>query len=140
MYALTPIQRRDFNRYSFKLFIQYSTIMKTFLAAIALMMGLTIQAQSTDNKPITTTFWVAGVCGMCEQTIERALDTKGVVTADFVLASNQLTITYKPKKISENQIHTLLNELGYDTEKSTCTPEQYKRVHGCCQYRELEKH
>lgn len=114
--------------------------MKNILIACALLFSLTIKAQTTGKAPITTTFWVAGVCGMCEQTIERALDVKGVITADFVLASNQLTVTYKPNKISETQIHTLLNEVGYDTEKSTCTSEQYKRVHGCCQYRELEKH
>lgn len=114
--------------------------MKNILIAFGLLFGLSVHAQSIDKKPITTTFWVAGVCGMCEQTIENAVDVPGVITADFVLASNQLTITYKPKKITEAQIHALLNEAGYDTEKSTCTAEQYKRVHGCCQYRELEKH
>jgi hypothetical protein len=51
-----------------------------------------------------------------------------------------LTVTYKPKKITEIQIHGILNEAGYDTEKSTCSDEQYARVHGCCKYRELEKH
>ena len=96
--------------------------------------------QKTDNKPVTTSFWVAGVCGMCEQTIEATLDTKGVIKADFSLSNNLLTVTYKPKKISEQQLHVLLNEAGYDTEKSTCTDEQYARVHGCCKYRELEKH
>lgn len=110
-----------------------------FLIVIALT-GLHLSAQKPNKSPITTSFWVAGVCGMCEQTIERALDVKGAITADFELASNKLTITYKPNKISEPQIHALLNEVGYDTEKSTCSEEQYKRVHGCCQYRELEKH
>jgi copper chaperone CopZ len=114
--------------------------MKNILIAFSLLFSLTVKAQSNNKKPITTTFWVAGVCGMCEQTIENAVDVKGVIKADFVLASNLLTITYKPNKISETQIHSLLNEVGYDTEKSTCTTEQYKRVHGCCQYRELEKH
>jgi hypothetical protein len=113
---------------------------KTFIFLLILSISASAFSQKTDNKPITTTFWVAGVCGMCEQTIERVLDTKGILKADFVLASNQLTVTYKPNKISEAKIHTLLNEVGYDTEKSTCNEEQYKRVHGCCQYRELEKH
>jgi mercuric ion binding protein len=77
---------------------------------------------------------------MCEKTIETAMDTKGIVQADFELSNNLLTITYKPSKISEAEIHTLLNEAGYDTEKSTCSEEQYARVHGCCKYRELKKH
>ncbi len=47
-----------------------------------------------------------------------------------------------PTKISAEQIrlHELLNDAGYDTEKKTCTSEQYSRVHSCCQYREQEKH
>jgi mercuric ion binding protein len=110
-----------------------------FLIAIALT-GLHLSAQKPNKTPITTSFWVAGVCGMCEKTIESAMDTKGILQADFSLSNNLLTITYKPTKISEAQIHALLNEAGYDTEKSTCTEEQYARVHGCCKYRELEKH
>lgn len=95
---------------------------------------------SQGKKAETTTFWVAGVCGMCEETIEKAVDTKGVLNADYNLENNKLTITYKPKKISLNKIHELINEVGYDTEKSTCSDAQYDRVHGCCKYRELEKH
>ncbi|MFN5621067.1 MAG: heavy-metal-associated domain-containing protein [Flavobacteriales bacterium] len=115
--------------------------MKPIILLISILLtALTLSAQTTDNKPITTSFWVAGVCGMCEQTIEATMDTKGILKADFSLSNNMLTVTYKPRKISESQIHTLLNEAGYDTEKSTCSDEQYTRVHGCCKYRELEKH
>jgi copper chaperone CopZ len=112
--------------------------------AITLFLTLAISvaafSQKVDKKPITTTFWVAGVCGMCEKSIEATLDTKGILKADFQLSHNLLTVTYKPSKITETEIHVLLNEAGYDTEKSTCTDEQYARVHGCCKYRELEKH
>jgi mercuric ion binding protein len=122
---------------------QYHTLCemkKAILILIILAGSICGYTQKTDNKPVTTSFWVAGVCGMCEQTIEAALDAKGVIKADFSLSNNLLTVTYKPKKISEQQLHVLLNEAGYDTEKSTCTDEQYARVHGCCKYRELEKH
>jgi mercuric ion binding protein len=113
---------------------------KAFLLLFILSVSICGFSQKADNKPVTTTFWVAGVCGMCEKTIEAALDTKGILKADFSLSNNMLTVTYKPKKISESKLHQLLNEVGYDTEKSTCTAEQYARVHGCCKYRELEKH
>jgi mercuric ion binding protein len=95
---------------------------------------------SQDKKAVTTTFWVAGTCGMCEETIEKAMDTKGIVSADFVLATNQLTVTYRPSKISLEHIHSILNDAGYDTDKSVCNEEQYNRVHDCCRYRELAKH
>jgi len=113
---------------------------KAFILLLTLTISVSAFSQKTDNKPITATFWVAGVCGMCEKSIEAALDTKGILQADFQLSNNLLTVTYKPSKITEAQIHALLNETGYDTEKSTCTDEQYARVHGCCKYRELEKH
>lgn len=109
-----------------------------FILGIALFGIQTANAQ--DKKVITTKFWVAGVCGMCETAIEKTMDTKGVVTADYDLTTNTLTVTYNSKKVTEESLHRLLNEAGYDTEKSTCSDEQYKRVHGCCQYRELEKH
>jgi copper chaperone CopZ len=97
-------------------------------------------AYAQDKKVITTKFWVAGICGLCEETIEKTMDTKGVISADYDLQSNMLTVTYKTNKMSEDKLHQLLNEAGYDTEKSTCSEEQYSRVHGCCKYREQEKH
>lgn len=117
--------------------------MKNILIKFTLILAIGFisnTAFAQQKKVETTTFWVAGVCGMCEETIEKALDTKGIIQADYNLATNQLTVTYKTKKISLEQIHHLLNEAGYDTESSICTDEQYSRVHGCCKYRELDKH
>jgi len=112
---------------------------KTTILTIALAL-CSIVSFSQTQKTITTTFWVAGICGMCEETIEKAMDTKGIVVADYSLETNKLTLTYKPDKISIGKIHALLNDAGYDTEKSICTPEQYSNVHDCCKYREDAKH
>ncbi len=113
-------------------------IFKTLI--VGCLISLSINGYSQSKKVETTTFWVAGICGMCEETIEGAMDAKGIISADYNLETNQLTVTYRPKKISLDQIHHLLNEVGYDTEKSICTDAQYSRVHGCCQYRQQEKH
>ena len=113
---------------------------KIFITLLIFSVSASAFSQKANKNPITATFWVAGVCGMCEKSIEAALDTKGIIKADFQLADNMLTVTYKPTKITEEQIHALINDAGYDTEKSTCTDAQYARVHGCCKYRELEKH
>lgn len=112
----------------------------SYFLAIILMIASAGPLFAQVSKPVTTTFWVAGICGLCEEVIEKAMDTKGVVSADYVLETNQLTVTYKPKKISEDRLHEMLNEAGYDTEKKTCTKEQYSHVHSCCHYREQEKH
>lgn len=103
---------------------------------IALMMSATtLWSQKTEAN-----FWVAGLCGMCEKTIENALDKPGVVFADYDLKTHRVRVVYKSKKISEEQLHRWLNEAGYDTEKSKATQEQYSRVHDCCRYRELQEH
>jgi copper chaperone CopZ len=98
------------------------------------------QTNAQDPKTITTSFWVASVCQTCKATIEKAMDTRGIVQASYDLETQMLTVTYKPKKISEAQLHVLLNAVGYDTATSKCSDEQYSRVHHCCRYRELEKH
>lgn len=112
---------------------------KIIILFIALLSASSLFSQ-TSNKPITVKIHVAGICGMCETQIEKALDTKGVVAADYDLESNIATVTYKPKKISEGQLHKVINEMGYDTDKSKASDEQYSRVHDCCKYREQEKH
>lgn len=113
-------------------------IKNIFLTLLIAFMSMSMSAQK--SKTVTTTFWVAGICGMCEEAIEKAMDVKGVIAADYELTTNNLTVIYKPAKVSEDQLHKLLNEVGYDTEKSTCTESQYNLVHDCCRYRELEKH
>lgn len=93
-----------------------------------------------SKKPVTISFHVEGVCSNCEKTIESALDAKGIIEADYNLDTNTATVTYKPTKISEEQIHKLINAKGYDTDKFKATEEEYSKVHDCCRYRELEKH
>ncbi len=110
---------------------------KIFFIAVMAMLSVYVFAQ---NKTEEVTFWVAGVCGMCEKTIENAVDVKGVLMADYNLETHQLRIIYKPKKASVDHLHHLINEAGYDTAKSVATDEQYSRVHGCCKYRSLENH
>jgi copper chaperone CopZ len=112
--------------------------MKNILVLALCMLSLSAFAQKTKNT--TANFWVAGVCGMCEKTIEKAVDVKGVVAFDYNLNTHRLDITFNPAKITIDQIHSLINAAGYDTEKSNATEAQYNRVHGCCKYRTLEQH
>ncbi|MFM7106831.1 MAG: heavy-metal-associated domain-containing protein [Flavobacteriales bacterium] len=112
--------------------------MKTIQLISFLLFPLMLFSQ--DKEPITIKFHVESVCGMCETAIERALDAKGIIAGDYDLESTMATVTYKPWKITEPEIHALINAVGYDTEKSKCTDEQYSKVHGCCKYRELTKH
>ena len=70
------------------------------------MLSFSAFAQKTKNT--TANFWVAGACGMCETTIEKAVDVKGVVAYDYNLTTHRLEITFNPTKITLDKIHSLI--------------------------------
>ncbi len=74
-------------------------------------------AYSQKSKYTTVSFWVGGVCDMCKERIERAVDVKGVRFAEYDLERHELTITFNPSIITEKRIHELLNENGHDHEE-----------------------
>ena len=91
-----------------------------------------------SNKPVTVDLTVGGTCKMCKERIESTVDVKGVKFSEYTLATHNLEITYVPSKISEEQIHTMLNAAGHDTNKSKASEEQYDKIHSCCKYRTHE--
>lgn len=97
-----------------------------------LMLGLSMFAQ----KKAEITFEVSGVCGMCEDRIEKSLDISGVIMADWDRKTKDLTVAYKINKLSETQIHQRVADAGHDTEKVKATDEVYANLHGCCKYRD----
>ena len=79
---------------------------------------------------------VYGVCGMCEQRIEKA-----VIELDFVSHASwdveeQLLSIDTVSGFSESHLHQKINAAGHDTELSKATDKQYGEVHGCCKYRD----
>ena len=107
--------------------------MKFILSIALLVMGFALNAQ---KNIVVDTLWVNGLCGMCEERIEKAMDTKGVITADYDHHTKLLALVYNKKKISEDKIHALINAVGHDTEKSKAPDDVYASIHGCCKYRE----
>jgi hypothetical protein len=114
---------------------QYSTQAILFLTFLTVI-GIAPSFAVIEDKKVEATFGVSGVCGMCEERIESALDVKGIVMADWDIDTKKLHVVFNPSKISEGDIHALLNAVGHDTEKSQATQEQYEGLHGCCKYRE----
>jgi Heavy-metal-associated domain len=113
---------------------------KIIIFLVLLLLSFTLVAKEKEPKTITVRFGVASVCGACEQTIEKAMDAKGIVAADYNLETKILEVIYRPSKIKEADLHRLLNEVGYDTDLSKATDEQYSKVHHCCKYRDMEDH
>ena len=106
--------------------------MKNILIILVTFFTISAKAQ---NKTADTII-VDGVCEMCKDRIESALDVNGIWVADWNLETKELYVVYKSKKISKEQICTLLNEAGHDTEVSKATEEEYLQVHNCCMYRD----
>lgn len=109
---------------------------KYILASLAIITAASAFSQST--KPVTLEMWVAGTCKSCEKRIEAALDTKGILFADYTVKSHTLEVVYKPHKITEEKIHQLINEAGHDTKVSLASDEAYGKVDECCKYRTHE--
>ncbi len=107
------------------------------LFAFVLLMGLS--SSSLWAQKVEVTFWVDGVCGMCEDRIETALlNAKGVWAAEWNTSSHQVSVVYNPKKIKELDLHQAVAAVGHDTKKIKATDAAYAKVHGCCKYRSPE--
>jgi copper chaperone CopZ len=106
--------------------------MKTLVFFVAIALA----GSATAQKRLETTFKVEGLCGMCEERIEAALDVKGVVLAEWDAHSRMLRVVYKPAVITEAQIHATVAEAGHDTEQVKASDAAYAGLHGCCKYRD----
>ena len=106
------------------------------MKSLVFFVALVVASSATAQKRLETTFKVEGLCGMCEERIEAALDVKGVVLADWDVDSKALRVVYKPQVLSEEQLHALVAGVGHDTERVKATDDVYAGLHGCCKYRE----
>lgn len=113
--------------------------MKTINKSIVLFLSLlilsfiNITAQEEVAK-VTTEFKVFGNCGMCEKRIEKALMVDGVESADWDKETKMATVVYIKGKVSEDQLHKNVAEVGHDTEKYKASDEVYTKLPNCCKF------
>ena len=86
------------------------------------------------------TIEVSGVCGMCEERIERAAFVKGVKKAEWDKKTQQLVLTYKEGKCDLDEVHNAIAAAGHNTDKVKATEDAYGKLPGCCQYNEGDVH
>lgn len=108
----------------------------TILVLITLLAALGAEAQPVDS---TLKLKVHGVCGLCKARIEKAVKVKGVRRADWDMASQELTVTYDPLKISREKIIGKVTATGHDTEFSKAENFVYDELPECCRYRDEEQ-
>lgn len=115
-----------------KKFIQTTSLA---LFTIILMTGMAIN----PPKKTTYSFKVFGVCEMCKERIENALDRKGIYKAVYDFKSQQLTVTYNALLFKEEQFHNMVAMVGHDTEEVKADNVVYSNLPDCCKYRDGAK-
>ncbi|REH54682.1 copper chaperone CopZ [Tenacibaculum gallaicum] len=97
-----------------------------------------VQTEQTSAKEVAMTtaiFGVRGNCGMCESTIEKAVnDVDGVASADWDKLKKQINVSFDDSKTNLDAIHNAVAASGYDTDKVSGSDEAYGDLPGCCQY------
>lgn len=104
--------------------------------------GVTAYGQNTETKTEQTqavqqtdTIKVYGNCGMCKKRIEGALKgEKGIQSVNWNVDTKMLSVTYDKSKITLDEIHQKVADVGHDTEKIKAKDEVYNNLMGCCKY------
>ncbi len=80
-------------------------------------------------------FKVSGNCGMCEETIETAVNAlDGVNEGDWSQETKMIHVSFNSDKVKLAEIHKAIAKAGYDTELEKANDEVYNNLPGCCQY------
>ena len=115
-------------------------LMKTqnLLFALCVSVFALLFASNAFSKPLhteTATFKVYGNCSMCKKTIETALKKNAhIIKADWNVESKMISVEYDPHMISVDEIHKIIADAGYDTDKVKASDAAYKKLPSCCQY------
>ena len=107
-------------------------------AIVLLIIVSSVQLFGQSKKVIDTKIFVNGMCDMCEERIEEALDIKGIKLADWNVDTKMCRIVYKEDVIKEQEIHEILAGIGHDTKKVKAKKEVYDNLHHCCHYKREE--
>lgn len=106
------------------------------LAAILATTCFNSFGQSEKKKVETTTVHVSGVCDECKERIENAAYIPGVKRAEWDKHSHELTVSYKPDKVSLEQIEQSIANVGHDAGEIHATDSAYKKLPSCCAYKD----
>lgn len=104
-----------------------------------LLLSLTVLAGSYTYAQTPVAVKVAGNCGSCKKTIEKAAKEAGATTANWDKSTKLLSFTFDAGKTSTDKIETAIAGAGYDTEHKVATEEAYKKLDECCQYDRKKK-
>ncbi len=107
--------------------------MKKMIYSLLLGLIFTSFSAKADGKTDTLTVKSSMVCEMCVETLTEALEFEsGVKDLAFDLEKNLITIVYKPKKISPDEIKEVIASKGYWADMVPPSKEGFAKLHPCC--------
>jgi copper chaperone CopZ len=110
--------------------------MKNLVVLVFALFTLTAFGQKKVEEVIIQT---TAECNECKERIENKLNyTKGVKFADLDVLSKKLTVKFKTKNITLQEIKTIVSELGYDADDTKANQEAYKSLPECCKVAGME--
>jgi len=102
----------------------------TTLFLFLLLTGLTFGQKKIEEAVIQT----SAQCGDCKERIENKLNyTKGVVFGELDLDSKKVTVRYKTKSISLQEIKQAIASIGYSADDVKAREEDVLKLPKCCQ-------
>jgi copper chaperone CopZ len=102
----------------------------TTLFLFLFLTGLTFGQKKIEETIIQT----SAQCGDCKDRIESKLNyTKGVVFAELDLESKKVTVRYKTKSISLQEIKQAIASIGYSADDVKAKEEDVLKLPKCCQ-------
>lgn len=107
---------------------------KLYLFIFVIISSTLLFAQTKSIKDIEIK--VFGNCGMCKTRIEGALKLKEVKIAKWDKKTKMLRVAFDENKISLDSLQKRLAAVGHDTEKFKAPDDVYKKLPGCCLYRD----
>lgn len=102
---------------------------KFILILLLLQAGISVNAQSLDTIKIAT----SGQCNTCKKTLEHDMKfEKGVESVNYDVASQILTLVYKPEKTTPEKLKIAVTKIGYDADSLKADPKAYNKLPDCC--------
>lgn len=110
--------------------------MKNIITVVIVTIGFFSFSQKQDkpSKKAETTIKTDVQCGDCEERIEGKLNyTKGIKFAEVNVKADEILVRYNARKLSKEDIETMISELGYDANNLKANKTNQKQLPLCCQ-------
>ena len=105
------------------------------IVILMILLGFsTVSMAQKPNKFKTVEIKTSALCGECKERIENKLNyAKGVKFADLDIDTKVVTVKFKTKKLTTDDVKKLISSLGYHANDVTRDAAAFENLPGCCQ-------